>query len=62
MDLGTKIKNYCTWVLTESNEPYTELEWLVNLVLDDAPTRKKEMIDALETINEHIKDKSWQNT
>lgn len=53
-DLGTQIKNYCTWVLTESNEPYTELEWLVNLVLDDAPTRKEEMIDALEIVNKQI--------
>lgn len=53
-DLGTQIENYCTWVLTESNEPYTELQWLVNLVLDDAPTRKKEMIDALEIVNKQI--------
>jgi len=53
-DLGSKIKVYSHWVIMESENPIEEIEYLVSLLLDDAPTRKKEMIDVLNFINERI--------
>jgi len=52
-DLGAKIQVYSTWLLQESCDPKDEIEWLVNLVLSDEPTRKKEMLSVLDIYKKH---------
>ena len=52
-DLGSKIKVYATWLLQQSCDPEDEIKWLVNLVLDDSPGRKKEMLEVLEIYKYH---------
>jgi len=54
--LGSKIKVYSLWVwnnATSCDELRDEIEYLVNLVLDDAPTRKEEMLEVLEEYKNH---------
>jgi len=46
--LGTKIKVY-SLLVSQDEEMRHEIEYLVNLILDDAPTRKEEILDVLET-------------
>ena len=45
--LGTKIKVY-SLLVSQDEEMRHEIEYLVNLILDDAPTRKEEILDVLE--------------
>jgi hypothetical protein len=45
--LGTKIKAY-SLVVSQDEDMRDEIEYLVNLILDDAPTRKEEILDVLE--------------
>ena len=54
-DLGSKIKVYSLWVLDQCNDPIDEIEYLVSLVLDDTPNRKKEMLEILEIYKNHNK-------
>ena len=54
--LGSKIKVYSLWVwnnATSCDELRDEIEYLVNLILDDAPTRKEEMLSVLEEYKNH---------
>lgn len=52
--LGTKIKVY-SLLVSQDEEMRHEIEYLVNLILDDAPTRKEEILDVLEdTYKNHI--------
>jgi hypothetical protein len=52
-DLGSKIKVYSLWAVEQCDDLRDEIEYLVNLILDDAPTRKKEMLDVLEMYKNH---------
>ncbi len=56
-DLGSKIKVYAFWLLQQSSDPIDEIEWLVNLVLDDSPNhyRKQEMLEVLQIHKNHEK-------
>jgi len=46
--LGSKIKVYSLWAVEQCDDLRDEIEYLVNLILDDAPTRKEEMLSVLE--------------
>ena len=52
-DLGSKIKTYSHWLINECNDPLDEIEYLVNLILDDTRNRKKEILEVLE-INQKL--------
>jgi len=52
-DLGSKINVYAFWLLQQSSDPIDEIEWLVNLVLDDSPNRKQEMLEVLQIHKNH---------
>ena len=47
-DLGSKIKVYSLWAVEQCDDLRDEIEYLVNLILDDAPNRKEEMLSVLE--------------
>ena len=52
-DLNSKINVYAYWLLQACDDPVGEIEWLVNLALDDSPTSKKQMLDVLEIHKNH---------
>lgn len=54
-DLRSKINVYAFWLLQLSSDPIDEIEWLVNLVLDDSPNRKKQMLEVLDIHKNHEK-------
>jgi len=46
MDLGTKILKYARWILEESSNPVSEIEFLVSELLDtDKKDEYKKMLD-----------------
>jgi len=47
-DLGSQIKVYSLWAVEQCDDLRDEIEYLVNLILDDAPNRKEEMLSVLE--------------
>jgi len=49
-DLGSKIKNYSNWLLTECDSPIDEIEYLVNSLIDSKDT-KADILEVLEIIN-----------
>jgi len=51
--LGSKIKVYSLWAVEQCDDLRDEIEYLVNLILDDAPTRKEEMLSVLEEYKNH---------
>jgi|TARA_R110000868_G_scaffold8587_2_gene44273 hypothetical protein len=54
-DLGSKIKVYSLWAVEQCDDLRDEIEYLVNLILDDAPNRKEEMLSVLEEYKNHDK-------
>ena len=54
-DLGSKIKVYSLWAVEQCDDLRDEIEYLVNLVLDDTRNRKEEMLDILEMYKNHDK-------
>lgn len=54
-DLGSKIKVYSLWAVEQCDDLRDEIEYLVNLILDDAPNRKEEMLSVLEEYKNHNK-------
>ena len=55
--LGSKIKVYSLWAVEQCDDLRDEIEYLVNLILDDAPTRKEEMLSVLEEYKNHDDEK-----
>ena len=53
--LGSKIKVYSLWAVEQCDDLRDEIEYLVNLILDDAPNRKEEMLSVLEEYKNHDK-------
>jgi len=49
-DLGSKIKNYSNWLLTECDTPIDEIEYLVNSIIDNK-NNKSDILEVLEIIN-----------
>jgi hypothetical protein len=49
-DLGSKIKNYSNWLLTECDTPIDEVEYLVNSIIDNN-NNKADILEVLEIIN-----------
>ena len=45
-----EIDNYIKWYRDDCADPYEELKWLIDLLLNSK--HKKDIIDVLETINE----------
>tara|TARA_R110000796_G_scaffold155279_1_gene271979 strand:+ start:689 stop:871 length:183 start_codon:yes stop_codon:yes gene_type:complete len=54
-DLGSKIKVYSLWAVEQCDDLRDEIEYLVNLILDDTRNRKEEMLDILEMYKNHDK-------
>jgi hypothetical protein len=54
-DLRSKIKVYSLWAVEQSDDLRDEIEYLVNLILDDTRNRKKEMLEILEMYKNHDK-------
>ena len=54
-DLGSKIKVYSLWAIEQCDDLRDEIEYLVNLILDDTRNRKEEMLDILEMYKNHDK-------
>jgi hypothetical protein len=54
-DLAGKIKVYSLWAVEQSDDLRDEIEYLVNLILDDTRNRKKEMLEILEMYKNHDK-------
>ena len=52
-DLNSKINVYAYWLLQACDDPVGEIEWLVNLALDDSSNSKKQMLDVLEIHKNH---------
>ena len=52
-DLNSKINVYAYWLLQLCDDPVGEIEWLVNLALNDSPNSKKQMLDVLEIHKNH---------
>ena len=49
-DLGSKIKNYANWLLTECDNPVNEIEYLVSNLIDSKDT-KSDILEVLGIIN-----------
>tara|TARA_R100000951_G_scaffold69924_1_gene58850 strand:+ start:779 stop:961 length:183 start_codon:yes stop_codon:yes gene_type:complete len=54
-DLASKIKVYSLWAVEQCDDLRDEIEYLVNLILDDTRNRKEEMLDILEMYKNHDK-------
>ncbi len=57
-DLGSQIKTYSNWLLTECCDPIDEIEFLVNTIIDDNRRGKSEIIEVLAFVTE---SKEFQN-
>ncbi len=47
-NLESKIKTYSRWLIEECDDPYDEVEYLVNLILNEEAISVPQMLEVLE--------------
>ena len=57
VDLGSQIKHYANWVMSDCCCPIDEIEWLVNEIIDSGGEQKNNIIEVLKSIQDMYGDK-----